>query len=220
MTKTPIFAIIFDLDGTLADTLFDIALAMNAALEDCNYPTHHVADYKKFVGRGLANLVSQTMPFEQAQDADNHRFCFEKLMQHYSQNCLVNTKTYAGIDEMLAKLDELEIPKSILSNKADHLTQIICGELFKKNDFHAILGSTEKFPRKPNPEAALFLASQMNVEPKNVLYVGDSDIDMKTANAANFIPLGVTWGFRSREELQKSGAKFIVDHPLEILEIL
>jgi phosphoglycolate phosphatase len=211
-------AIIFDLDGTLVDSLEDIADAMNETLEVFGFPTHNYDAYRYFVGNGLMNLVRTSVPQPVLENRQMLQLCFEMMIDKYQKCLICKTRLYPGIKELLDILASKNLKMAILSNKADELTQQICNALLKEWPFDVIMGATEDFPRKPNPNSALFIAKKLNIFPENIVYVGDTNVDMKTANAAGMLPVGVTWGFRTREELQDAGAKLIIDEPLELIE--
>ncbi|MDR0232472.1 MAG: HAD family hydrolase [Dysgonamonadaceae bacterium] len=213
-------AIIFDLDGTLIDSLEDIADAMNLTLASFGFPTHNYDAYRYFVGNGLMNLVRVSVPQSTLENQQLLQLCFEAMIDKY-QKCLLNkTRLYSGVKELLDILNSKKLKMAVLSNKADKLTQQICNALLKDWSFNVVMGSTEDFPRKPHPDSALFIAKKLNISPENIIYMGDTNIDIKTANAAGMFPVGVTWGFRTREELQEAGAKLIIDKPSELFRFL
>jgi phosphoglycolate phosphatase len=209
-------AVIFDLDGTLADTLEDIADNMNRVLDGKGFPTHGYDAYRYFVGNGLRNLVTQCLP-EKARTEALIADCHNRMIAEYSLHYLNKTCLYDGIPELLDALSAFGVKLAVLSNKAEQLTQKICAVLLKKWKFDAIAGAGDRFPRKPNPASALFIVKQLGVKPENVCYLGDSDVDMKTAGAAGFYPVGAGWGFRPKEELIENGAKLIIEYPTEML---
>jgi phosphoglycolate phosphatase len=209
-------AVIFDLDGTLTDSLCDIADAMNRALARHGFPAHSYESYRYFVGAGLRNLVINSLP-DGKKDEDTVNKCFNTLLNDYRENYLVKTKLYDGIADLLDVLSEKKIKMAVLSNKADEITQRITSVLLKPWKFEIIMGYMERFPRKPNPESALFIAEKLSVLPKNILYAGDTGIDMETAGRAGMFAVGITWGFRQRDELERCGAQKIIDKPLELL---
>jgi phosphoglycolate phosphatase len=211
-------AVIFDLDGTLADTLEDIADNMNRVLSAKGFPVHEYDAYRFYVGNGLKNLVAQCLP-ESARTDAMITICYDRMVAEYNRNYINKTRLYDGIPELLDALSSQRIKLALLSNKADLLTQKICNELLTKWKFEAVMGASERFQRKPDPAAALFVSEQMGVMPANIYYLGDSDVDMKTANAAGFYPVGASWGFRPKEELAANGAKRIIDHPMDLLEM-
>ena len=209
-------AVIFDLDGTLANTLEDIADNMNLVLSGMGFPTHGYDTFRFFVGDGLKNLVAKCLP-DDARTDDMITACHDRMMATYHINYVNKTHLYNGISELLDALTSKGIKMAVLSNKADPLTQKICAVLLKPWKFEIVMGATERFPRKPNPASALFIAEQMGFHPTDICYIGDSDVDMKTAIAAGFYPVGVSWGFRPVEELIQNGAKQIIDSPTELL---
>ena len=211
-------AVIFDLDGTLADTLEDIADNMNRVLAGMGFPVHEYDAYRFYVGGGLKNLAVQCLP-ENARTDDVIAACHDRMVAEYHNNYINKTQLYDGIHELLDALSLQGVKMAVLSNKADPLTQKICSILLKNWKFEVILGATERFPRKPDPAAALFISRQMDVNPANIYYLGDSDADMKTAVAAGFYPVGAGWGFRTKEELLENGARQVIDEPAQLLQI-
>ena len=211
--------IIFDLDGTLANTLDDIAGSMNRILRKHGYPVHIVNDYKLLVGRGLDNLVTQALPAD-SRDPSTVEVCLKEMMEDYDRNCVVQTHLYQGIREMAGELIKLRIKLAVFSNKSEPLTIKIVNSLLGDVPFEAVIGARQGFPRKPDPAGALLIAGQMGTSPDNIMYIGDSDVDMITAGQAGMMGVGVTWGFRSREELLINGAKKTVDKPAEIIGLL
>ncbi|MDR1119638.1 MAG: HAD family hydrolase [Dysgonamonadaceae bacterium] len=209
-------AVIFDLDGTLVDSIHDIADAMNRTLMKYSFPIHSYDAYRYFVGEGLRKLVFNALP-EGKKSENRLNECFHAVLEDYLENYLVKSKLYDEIDDLLNILSEKKIKMAILSNKADAITQKICRVLLQAWNFNVILGATDRFPCKPNPESALFIAEKLNISPENILYIGDTGIDMETANRAGMFAVGVTWGFRKRAELEQSGAKIIIDNPLDLL---
>lgn len=210
--------IIFDLDGTLIDSLEDIADAMNYTLAEFGFPTHNYDAYKYFVGNGLMNLVKASIPPSALENRQLLPLCFETMIDRYQKYLLHKTHLYPGIKELLDVLVSKNLKMAVLSNKADKLTQQICSALLKEWPFDIVMGATEDFPRKPHPDSSLFIAKKLNITPENMIYMGDSNVDMKTANAAGMFPVGVTWGFRTREELREAGAQLIIDKPLELIK--
>ena len=212
-------AVIFDLDGTLANTLEDIADNMNRTLSAMGFPIHGYDAYRFFVGNGLKNLVIQSLT-ENARTDDCIAVCHDMMVAGYHENYINKTRLYDGIPELLDELSSLQIKLAVLSNKADSLTKKICNDLLKYWKFETVIGASDRFPRKPDPSSALFIAGQMGVDPSGVCYLGDSDVDMKTAIAAGFYPVGAGWGFRPKKELIENGAKHVVDHPAELFNLI
>ena len=212
-------AVIFDLDGTLADTLEDIADNMNRVLAANGFPAHGYDDYRFFVGNGLKSLVTTCLPEKSRTDIIISA-CHEQMMAEYNLNYLAKTRLYDGISELLDALSLHRIKMAVLSNKADSLTQKICDELLEDWKFEVVMGANDRFQRKPDPASALYISAQIGVMPANICYLGDSDVDMKTAIAAGFYPVGAGWGFRPKEELAGNGARRVIDHPTELLGLL
>jgi phosphoglycolate phosphatase len=209
--------VIFDLDGTLADTLEDIADAMNRVLRARRLPVHSSASYKLMIGKGLRNLVGQTLPAD-TRTEETVTACLGELIADYREHCLDKTRVYDGVAELVGGLRAGGVKLAVLSNKADDLTRRIVGALFEPGAFDVVVGARQGLPLKPDPAAALLVGERLGVPPERIVYVGDSGIDMRTATAAGMTPIGVTWCFRAREELVENGAAVVLDHPLELLE--
>jgi phosphoglycolate phosphatase len=211
-------SVIFDLDGTLVNSLEDIANAMNKVLESLDYPTHSYEVYQYFVGSGLRNLVSKSLPV--SQNVENQiDYCYNLMIKEYSANCTNQTYFYEGIIELLDYLMANNIKMSVFSNKADELTKKIVAELLP-NYFEAVVGLSTELLKKPNPFEALEISKKLGLKPEEMLFVGDSGIDMQTATNANMQAVGVLWGYRPEEELIANGAKHILNHPSDLIQIL
>ena len=210
--------IIFDLDGTLVNSLEDISDAMNIVLKGLNYPTHTYDTYQYFIGSGLRNLVSKALPSSNNKE-EQIEICFEMMIQEYRKICTLKTKPYEGILELLDNLTSQNIKLAVFSNKADELTKKIASEIFP-NHFDTAVGLSTEELKKPNPFEALEISRKWNFKPEEILFVGDSDIDMQTAQNANMFPVGVSWGYRTEEELKTSGAKLVINNASELIEIL
>ena len=210
--------IIFDLDGTLVDSLHDISDAMNKVLQGLNFPTHTYETYQYFIGSGLRNLVSKALPSTN-NSHEQIEFCFERIINEYREICTSKTKPYEGILELLDNLTSQNIKLAVFSNKADELTKKIASEIFPDYFDTAVGLSTEEL-KKPNPFEAVEISKKWSLNPEEILFVGDSDIDMKTAVNANMFPVGVSWGYRTEEELKTSGAKLVINNASELIEIL
>jgi phosphoglycolate phosphatase len=211
--------IIFDLDGTLADTLSDIAASMNRVLKAHNFPQHPRNDYKTLIGRGLDNLVLQALPNSARQPAMVAK-CLAEMMEDYRENCLEETCLYEGIQSMLQNLASLGMKMGIFSNKAEPLTYKIVARLMPEVRFVKVVGARPDTPKKPDPAGAHFILSHMNLQAREVVYLGDSDVDMAMAVNAGMYAVGVLWGFRSKEELLANGARHILQHPSELFGLL
>ncbi|MEO8239714.1 MAG: HAD family hydrolase [Flavobacterium sp.] len=210
--------IIFDLDGTLVNSLEDIADSMNKVLQDLNYPTHSYDVFQYFIGSGLRNTVTKALPASNNTD-EQIEICFERMIKGYSKSCTLKTKPYEGIIELLDHLASRNIKLAIFSNKADELTKKITAEIFP-DYFDASVGLSIESLKKPNPFKAIAISENWNLKPEEIIFIGDSDIDMQTAVNASMFPVGVTWGYRTEEELITSGAKLVINNPLELIELL
>jgi phosphoglycolate phosphatase len=212
-------AVLFDLDGTLLDTIEDLADSTNAVLKKSGYPEHSVEKYKQFVGNGIRMLVSRALPTEKRED-DLIDAYTAAMCEEYSKRWHMKTKPYEGIPELLDSLSSRTIKMAILSNKADEFTQAIVKKFLANWTFQAVFGERPNLPKKPDPKGALEIAGLMKLSPKEILYLGDSGTDMETASAAGMFPVGASWGFRSTEELVGHGAQAVIKTPLELLELL
>ena len=212
-------AVLFDLDGTLLNTLQDIVNTLNTVLALHHYPVHTVDECRFLVGHGMRELIKKALP-EEAGTPEIIDLMLKDLMTHYADNWNRHSRPYPGISTMLDTLSEHGIKKAILSNKADHFTRLCAEELLKEWHFDVVMGHHSAIAHKPDPEGALLVARMLQEEPASILYVGDSGIDMLTATRAGMYPLGVLWGFRPESELLEFGAKSLVQRPEEILALL
>lgn len=210
--------IIFDLDGTLIDSLTDIALCANKVLEEFNFPTHEIEDYKKFVGGGALFLMKNCSPSNTHEDIINR--LFERFKEVYDQKLQGNTKPYNGVYELLDELEKIDVKLGVLSNKPHKFTLKYVDEFFSDYTIEEPHGQKEEVPKKPDPIAAINIAKSFNISCEEILFIGDSDVDMQTAKNADMVGVGVEWGFRTVEELLDNGAKHIVKTPLDILNLL
>jgi phosphoglycolate phosphatase len=212
-------AVIFDLDGTLLDTLADIGNSANRVLAERGFSIHPLASYREFVGEGVARLVRRVLPLEQ-QDEETVRGCVEAYRQEYARQWNVETRPYAGVAAMLDGVVGRGLRLAVLSNKPDSFTQLCVRELLPNWAFVAVLGASDAFPPKPDPASAWEIARRLGLAPAECLYVGDSGVDMKTARAAGMFAVGVLWGFRGAAELTREGAQALIERPSQLLELL
>ena len=212
-------AVLFDLDGTLLDTLDDIADAANAVLSTRGYPTHPVDAFRFFVGEGARTLVYRVLPANVRDDATVDRM-YAEFRREYALNWNAKTRPYDGIPEMLDGAVGRGLKIAVLSNKPDDFTRKCVSELLPRWTFDAVLGHHDGIRPKPDPAGALSVARGLGVPPEQILYVGDSSIDMRTAVASGMFPLGVLWGFRTRDELEMSGARLVIEKPGDLLVLL
>lgn len=208
--------IVFDLDGTLLDTLDDLADASNMVLEECGYPQHPVEAYKYFVGDGLRVLMERIIPEDASQTDVDH--CCDLFNTIYSRCWDNKSAPYAGIEEMLHQLRRSGARLTVLSNKPHQFTEIYIERFFQEHRFEVVFGQREGVNKKPDPAGALEIAELMGVSPAECMYVGDTAVDMQTGKAAGMFTVGVLWGFRDIEELQQNKADMIVKRPMEIVE--
>ncbi|RKE04471.1 HAD family hydrolase [Marinifilum flexuosum] len=208
--------VIFDLDGTLANSIEDIADSMNQVLEENNFPTHDYATYKTFVGRGIRTLVEKSLPLEN-RDAKEIEKNFDRMMQVYDENCIVKTCLYPGIKDLLDALSERGIKISVFSNKANALTQKVVKVLLADWKLEYVLGAGGDIPRKPDPKGAILISEKMGIDPSELMYIGDSGVDMATAQNSGMHAVGVLWGFRDMEELLTNGAQTILEKPMDLM---
>ncbi|WP_315373548.1 HAD family hydrolase [uncultured Selenomonas sp.] len=211
-------AVIFDLDGTLVDSLADLSDSVNLMLESYGFPTHEVEKYRYFVGNGSKKLMERTLPRDKAASAEFVEEALAKYKAIYKERLLEKTRPYNGVRELLEELKSRGIPLGVCTNKHNDAALTIVKILFAPGTFEEVLGDRPGFPKKPNPATPLEIASHLGVKPDEVAYLGDTSVDMETAVHAGFLPVGVLWGFRPEEELVKSGAKVLLKAPLELLE--
>lgn len=209
--------IIFDLDGTLADTIEDLTRSMNCGLDQVNCPRRTVEECRQMVGSGLKNFVSQALP-DDRQDLQNE--LLDAMVQHYQTNCLDKTTAYDGMPEVLASLYEKGVLLAVLTNKNQVPAETIIHYIFGKDVFPIIVGASETRKVKPDPASTLQIVSEWQLQKSEVLYVGDSDIDILTARAAGLKCVACLWGYRSRQQLTDAGAEVFIEHPRQLLDCL
>ena len=215
--SAPLRAVIFDMDGTLLYTLEDIAMAGNRALCLNGFPEHPVDAYRMFIGSGARTLMIRALPEGVRDDSELVDRCLQGFLDDYGLNWNVLSKLYPGMGQLLDSLADRGIPMAVLTNKP-HTAALKCAEeLLGQWTFAVVQGQEKGFPIKPDPSGALRIAKTLNVPPQEVLYVGDSAVDMETARSAGMIAAGVLWGYRDREELVGAGAQYLVEDPMELL---
>ncbi|MBW1952799.1 MAG: HAD family hydrolase [Deltaproteobacteria bacterium] len=212
-------AVMFDLDGTLLDTLQDLADSMNSVLDHFGFPIHQVEAYKYFVGGGMENLARRALPEDQRDEATVAK-CFAALMADYNQRWTKHTHPYPGVPELLDALTTAGLRMAILSNKPDDFSKKCVARVLPGWHFEKVVGVRPGGPIKPDPAAALEIASDLGLPPAEFLYLGDTGTDMQTAAAAGMFPVGALWGFRTAEELTRSGARVLIARPTDLLELL
>lgn len=211
-------AVVFDLDGTLLDSLADIADSANGVLAGFGFPTHGYDAYRFFVGDGVAVLFSRCLPAE-ARSPEMIAACVASFRDAYGLRWNRFTRPYDGVAELLTELSRRNFRLAVLSNKPHEFTQQCVDELLSEFRFDAVLGQKEDVPCKPDPKGALRIAATINVEPAKCLYLGDTAIDIRTAQRAGMYPVGALWGFRPGQELEDAGAAVLIADPRELLTL-
>lgn len=212
-------AVIFDLDGTLLDTLQDLADSGNYTLAAHGFPMHDADAYRYFVGDGVSRLFERSLP-EEARQPDVIARCAATFREAYGQRWNVKTRPYPGIPELLQWLAVQQIPAAVLSNKPDDFTRRCVQELLADFRFAAVLGQKAGLPLKPDPTGAREICAQLGLDPARTVYLGDTSVDMQTANAARMFPVGALWGFRTADEMLAGGARVLIQHPAELVGLI
>jgi phosphoglycolate phosphatase len=214
---TPARAVVFDLDGTLLNTLEDLADASNTVLAALGHPIHPAESYKQFVGDGVAALVRRALPAAAQEDFAR---ALEMMREEYETHLHLKTRPYPGIPELLDELAARAVPMAVLSNKPDKFCQMTMQDFFGDWTWAAVVGESARYPRKPDPAGAKAIADRLGIAPGEFLFVGDSPMDMQCALGAGMTPVGATWGFRERDTLAAAGGKVFIDEPGELLGLL
>jgi phosphoglycolate phosphatase len=212
-------AVLFDLDGTLLDTLEDIADSTNAALRAQGFPEHPLSAYRYFIGDGVESLVRRALPPERLEAAILARSA-ELMRREYSARWADTTRPYPAVPELLDALAAMGLPMAVLSNKPDEFTRLCVLRLLPRWRFEVVLGADAGRPKKPDPAAARQIAARLNLPPARIVYLGDTNTDMQTAVAAGMYAVGALWGFRTASELTASGAQVLLEKPTDLLGML
>lgn len=213
-------AIIFDLDGTLLDTLETISYYANQALEKFSIAPYEKDAYRYMIGNGAKTLIRRMLAGRNCETEEMFEKVYPTYISAYNSDTLFKTEIYPGICDLLKNLREKGLQMAVLSNKPHEATVPIIKNFFGEETFAVMRGAMEGVPIKPDPTAALDIAVGMGVKPEECLYVGDTAVDMETGKRAGFYTIGVLWGFRDEKELSESGADFIAEKPTEILTVL
>ncbi len=213
-------AVLFDLDGTLLDTLADLGDSMNAVLSGLGFPVHQTDAYRYFVGDGVETLVLRSLPEAARADQALVSESVRKMRAEYSARWKDKTRLYDGIAELLDTLLAWGVKTAILSNKPHPAVLEVVGHFLGKWRFDAALGARPGVPMKPDPGSAAEVCRLLDTPPESFLYLGDTNTDMITAGSAGMFGVGVLWGFRTEDELRASGAKVLIHRPLEVLSLL
>ena len=211
--------VIFDLDGTLLNTIADLGTATNHALNVCGYSTHPISKYPDFVGNGVNNLIKRALP-ESARSESEIMRLKPHFIKYYDKHNIDNTRPYDGILSLLDALSKRNINMAIASNKYQSAVEKLSQHYFSHINWVATEGQKDIYPIKPDPSIVFDILSKCPTPLNNVLYVGDSGVDMQTAQRAGIKSVGVTWGFRPQSELEQNSATYIINNPIDILTLL
>jgi len=212
-------AVLFDLDGTLLDSIEDLTDSMNIVLDGFGFPGHDAKACKNFVGDGVEMFALRALP-ENRRDEATVAQCAAEMRAEYRKRWSLKTRPYDGIPELLDDLTLRNLKLAVLSNKPEDSTKEMVSELLSKWRFYPVAGARPSVPKKPDPILAIEISQQLRLPADKFLYLGDTGTDMKTARGAGMFPVGALWGFRTAEELKDTGAKVLVAHPSEVLQFL
>ena len=210
-------AIIFDLDGTLTDTLEDLYLSTNFALRSCGLPERRLDEVRRFVGNGVRKLIERAVPEDSGSRVTEE--CFEAFHAHYIIHCQDHTRLYPGIASLLTALHVKGYKMAVVSNKLQEGVTDLANTFFR-GVIDVAIGEQPGIPRKPAPDMVLAALKQLGVEPSEAVYVGDSDVDLQTAVNAGLPCISVLWGFRNRDFLIAQGATTLAEHPQDVLNLV
>lgn len=213
----PYRAVLFDLDGTLANTLDDLADAVNWTLTQLGLPTHATDSYRHKVGDGAGTLMRRSLPADRQDQFDR---ALPMMRRRYSEHLFDKTRLYEGVPELLDELVRRRVRLAVLSNKPHPATVEVVRTLLPRWTFDAIRGVMEAGPLKPDPAGAIAIADELGIPPAEWLYVGDTNVDIRTARAAGMLAVGALWGFRDAAELIAAGAAALIDQPAGVLRLL
>jgi len=212
-------AVLFDLDGTLLDSIEDLTDSMNIVLDGFGFPGHDAEACKNFVGDGVEMFALRALP-ENRRDEATVAQCAAEMRAEYRKRWSLKTRPYDGIPKLLDDLTLRNLKLAVLSNKPEESTREMVAELLSKWRFYPVAGARSSVPKKPDPILAIEISQQLRVPADKFLYLGDTGTDMKTARGAGMFPVGALWGFRTAEELKDTGAEVLVAHPSEVLQFL
>ncbi len=212
-------AVLFDLDGTLLDTIEDLTDSMNVALAVCGFPQRTVTECKYFVGDGVLNFVLRALP-KDVRKKETLDKMVEVYRKDYGQRWALKTRLYDGVPELLDGLVQRGIKMAVLSNKPDEFTRLMVAKMLDRWKFDSVRGERNGIPKKPDPMSAISIARELAVPAEQFLYVGDTNTDMQTAVCAGMYPIGALWGFRTADELLVNGAQTLIERPQELLKLV
>lgn len=211
-------AVLFDLDGTLVNSLKDLATGVNHTLAYYGYPVHAVDKYRYFAGDGIPKMIERALP-ENSRSREIIEKCRDTFLLYYGEHYADYTAPYIGVPETVSELKTMGIKLAVVSNKAQAMADIVVSKLYPKT-FDIVAGKRENYNTKPDPALTLEIIKELSLKPCECLFCGDSGMDMQTAVRCGAVGVGVLWGFRTREELLDSGAEFLIDKPESILKIV
>lgn len=212
-------AVIFDLDGTLLDTLEDIMESVNLVLKSFGFPLHTIKEYKYFIGDGIEELVKRALPETERENNKIQKYLL-LVKSEYGKRWYNKTKPYKGINEMLDFLNKIPVKMAVFSNKPHDFTELAIKRYFPDIQFCCVLGAKDGNPKKPDNWGALFIAENFGCRPEKILYLGDTKTDIMTAKNAGMISVGAVWGFRGRKELEEAGADYLVETPKDFIKLV
>lgn len=210
--------VIFDLDGTLINSIYDLGDAVNNVLSRNGYKTHGLEKFYYFVGNGTTKLVERAVP--QGTSEDEIDKLHKQFLTEYDEHCLDKTDCYDGVKEMLSQLEQRGVLYAVASNKTDAFTKKIVKKLMGDKNFFDVVGALEGVPKKPSPEIVFNIMNKAKLSPQEVIYVGDSDVDVVTGHNAGLEVCGCEWGFRGKEELLNAGCDYLLSKPDDLIEII
>lgn len=211
-------AVLFDLDGTLVDSLIDLASSTNYALGLKGFPAHEVEEFKYFAGDGMPKMMERALPQEN-RDEKTVKEILDLFLPHYAMHYADNTYAYEGVPELVSELKQRGFIVAVVTNKAQHMADKVVNKLYG-DSFKLIFGLRPNIPAKPDPTAALMAMEELGVKPEECVFIGDSGMDVATAVNSGAVPVGELWGFRKEDELLANGAKYIIKKPDELLKII
>lgn len=212
-------AVLFDLDGTLVNSLCDLADSVNFALTEYGFPTHETEKFKYFIGDGMAKLIERVLP-EDKRDDETLNEVLDTFMDRYRSHFADKTVAYGGIAELVKALNKQGFKLAIISNKAQEMAVEVVDKVLSGLEFEIVCGKREGYPTKPDPTLTLEIIEELGLKPSECVFIGDSGMDMAVAKNAKVKSVGVLWGFREEKELRENGADYIVSSPDEILGII
>ncbi len=213
-------AVLFDLDGTLVNTLDDIADSVNFILNKYGHPIHKAEEYKYFAGCGNETMIRRALPEEYHKDREYVLKIRAEFYERYGVHCTDKSYVYDGIYELIDRLKKMDIMVAVVTNKSQKMTDLILPAYFKEGTFSVVIGQRDGVPVKPEPHMPFLAMTEMDVNPDECLFIGDSYNDIEAGLNSGNTPVGVLWGFRDRKELQNAGARYIVESPQEIADII